>query len=74
MEKESVTIKVPTTVTCNDYHEFYAIQYYYDALGLKVKVEEIGVGEHGLYIGIVYLKKNQAYKKLLKACMKECET
>jgi len=71
MTKVKVTISLPTIVEANDYHEFGAAEYFFEQIGLKVKVEEVGFA--GKYRAIVYKAKNAEYKKLKKALDKESQ-
>ena len=67
-----IEIELPKIVEVMDYHEFDYLKLYLSQIGLKgVKVEEIGF--NGNYIGIVYKKKDEDYKKLVEKYKEEEE-
>jgi len=63
----SPSLKLPTIVVAADYHEFAHMENLLRRLtkSKRVKVEEIGL-EDGVYVGIVYTRKDKAYKNILK--------
>lgn len=71
MVKEKMIVNLPAVISANDYHEFDQAEYFFRQIGLKVKVEEIGLGNGGEYNAIVYKRKDAAYKKLKKLLEEE---
>ena len=72
MATELLPLKLPRLLFVDDYHEFHHIQSQLrDLTGTKrVKVEEVGFGATGTYyekyIGIVYIRKDADYHRLVK--------
>jgi hypothetical protein len=58
-------ITLPTLVFARDYHEFSFMEDAYKQIGLKVKVEELGLDyDRGDYVGLVFKGRAPAKAKI----------
>lgn len=71
-------VELPMIVEVEDYHDFRSLQDDYQKLHKAIRVEEIGCESgqpagHNLYVGIVFLKKDSEYHKMVADAIKEYE-
>lgn len=71
--KLQVKIELPAVLRVYDYHEFDQAESFYKEIGLKLKIDQIGVGYGGSYLGIVYKTKDENFKLLKKQLDEECD-
>jgi hypothetical protein len=60
-------LKLPGVLKVRDYHEFYQAEDFFKQLGLKIRIQDLGV-YCAEYVGIVYVgpKTNPKVKALIK--------
>lgn len=56
-------LKLPKLVFARDYHDFDFFDHAYGQLGLKLKIEELGLDDsRGVYVALVYSGRKPAKK------------
>ncbi len=58
-------LKLPKLLFARDYHDFDFMDNAYGQLGLRLKIEELGLDvSRGEYVGVVYSGRRPAKKKI----------